>query len=90
MTGCHRAAAGAARDDASSGSPLVVRADTVGLLLSWIDEKGDFHVEQKASDVPLVGRDAGYALIRLNSGEVRRVRLECKATVGAVSAYART
>src|ERR1041384_6407143 len=32
-----------------------------------------------------LGRDAGYALLRLNSGEVRRVRLECKATVGAVS-----
>jgi large subunit ribosomal protein L2 len=30
-------------------------------------------------------RDAGYALLRLNSGEVRRIRLECKATVGAVS-----
>ncbi len=33
----------------------------------------------------LVGRDAGYALLRLSSGEVRMVRAECMATVGAVS-----
>jgi large subunit ribosomal protein L2 len=32
-----------------------------------------------------VGRDAGYALLRLSSGEVRRVRGECMATIGAVS-----
>ena len=33
----------------------------------------------------LVGRDAGYALLRLASGEVRMVRAECRATIGAVS-----
>ncbi len=33
----------------------------------------------------LVGRDAGWAILRLNSGETRRVRAECMATVGAVS-----
>jgi large subunit ribosomal protein L2 len=33
----------------------------------------------------LVGRDAGWAILRLNSGETRRVRQECVATVGAVS-----
>jgi glutaredoxin len=38
--------------------PLVVRDDSAGLLLTWIDEKGDFHVEQRVGDVPLVGRDA--------------------------------
>ena len=31
------------------------------------------------------GRDAGWAILRLNSGETRRVRAECMATVGAVS-----
>src|SRR5258708_6788769 len=35
--------------------------------------------------VQLVGRDAGYALLRLSSGEVRMVRAECRATIGAVS-----
>jgi large subunit ribosomal protein L2 len=32
-----------------------------------------------------LGRDAGYALIRLNSSEVRKIPLTCMATVGAVS-----
>src|SRR3990170_2111042 len=35
--------------------------------------------------VQLVGRDAGYAILRLNSGEARMVPAECLATVGAVS-----
>jgi glutaredoxin len=58
--GCHSVSAGAAKDDAAvaSAAPIVVRDDSQGLLLSWIDEKGDFHVEQKPADVPLVGRDA--------------------------------
>ena len=33
----------------------------------------------------LVGRDQGYALLKLKSGETRMVRSECMATVGAVS-----
>jgi len=33
----------------------------------------------------VVGRDGGYAQIRLSSGELRMVRQECMATVGAVS-----
>ena len=32
-----------------------------------------------------LGRDAGYALMRLNSAEVRKIPLTCMATVGAVS-----
>ena len=32
-----------------------------------------------------VGRDGGYAQLRLTSGEMRAVRQECRATVGAVS-----
>jgi glutaredoxin len=35
----------------------VVRADSDGLLLTWIDDKGDFHVETRAADVPIMGRD---------------------------------
>src|SRR3546814_7860335 len=37
------------------------------------------------SYVQLVGRDAGHALLRLNSGEVRMIPSDCMATVGAVS-----
>ena len=35
--------------------------------------------------VQLVGKDQGYALLRLTSGELRMVRAECMATIGAVS-----
>ena len=35
--------------------------------------------------VQLVGKDAGYAQVKLMSGEVRTVRAECMATIGAVS-----
>jgi glutaredoxin len=38
--------------------PLWVKEDTANLLLTWIDEKGDFHVVQKVSDVPEAGRGA--------------------------------
>ena len=33
----------------------------------------------------IVGRDAGYIQVRLASGELRIVRGECRATIGAVS-----
>jgi glutaredoxin len=36
--------------------PLEVKADTPNLLLTWIDDKGDFHVAQKPTDVPTEGR----------------------------------
>jgi glutaredoxin len=42
----------------TEGASFVLKDDTTGLLLTWIDEKGDFHTEQRVGDVPLVGRDA--------------------------------
>jgi glutaredoxin len=36
--------------------PLSVKADSPNLLLTWIDDKGDFHVVQKPADVPALGR----------------------------------
>jgi glutaredoxin len=36
---------------------IVVKDDSEGFLLTWIDDKGDFHVETRAADVPLMGRD---------------------------------
>jgi len=56
LVACPRKTVGAA--DAEPGGTVVVRDSSEGLLLTWIDEKGDFHVEQRAVDVPIVGRDA--------------------------------
>jgi glutaredoxin len=36
--------------------PLEVKADTPNLLLTWIDDKGDFHVVQKPAEVPTGSR----------------------------------
>ncbi len=40
-----------------ASAPLVVNDSSDGLLLTWIDEKGDFHIVEKVKDVPLIGRD---------------------------------
>jgi glutaredoxin len=37
--------------------PLEIRDDTSNLLVTWIDDKGDFHVVQKVGDVPREARD---------------------------------
>lgn len=36
--------------------PLTLRDDTADLLLTWVDEKGDFHVAQSPSEVPETSR----------------------------------
>ena len=58
-SGCKRGAAGGDGADAGAaiGADLVVRDDSQGLLLTWIDEHGDFHVVESVTDVPLTGRD---------------------------------
>jgi glutaredoxin len=35
----------------------VVTDASEGLLFTWIDEKGEFHIQEKATDIPLAGRD---------------------------------
>ena len=55
---CHRQNAATADDGGTDPPPLALKEDSTGLLLTWIDAKGDFLVEQSVADVPLVGRDA--------------------------------
>lgn len=55
--GCGKKRASA---EVTEGAPVTlpaVRDDTQGLYFTWIDEKGEFHTEERAKDVPLVGRD---------------------------------
>jgi large subunit ribosomal protein L2 len=47
--------------------------------------KGGQMARSAGTYAQLVGRDAGYAQIRLGSGELRQVLDSCIATVGAVS-----
>jgi glutaredoxin/predicted small secreted protein len=61
LAGCpKKSGIGADDGGATAGdeAPITVKPDSEGLLLTWIDDKGDFHVEQKVADVPMTGRDA--------------------------------
>ncbi|MEA2747661.1 MAG: hypothetical protein QOI41_1804 [Myxococcales bacterium] len=54
--GCKRKAAAGESAESAVETP-VVKDTTEGLQLTWIDDKGEFHVEQRATDVPLASRD---------------------------------
>ena len=60
---CKRPTTDASKDDATKPKaaelpPLEVKADSPNLLLTWVDDKGDFHVVMKPADVPSEGRAA--------------------------------
>ncbi len=76
------------RVDVKPGNAMPLSAMPVGTIVHNIEMKpgkGAQVARAAGAYAQYLGRDAGFALLRLNSGEVRRVRLECKATVGAVS-----
>jgi large subunit ribosomal protein L2 len=70
------------------GNAMRLAAMPVGTIVHNIEMKpgkGGQIARSAGTYAQYLGRDAGYALLRLNSGEVRRVQLVCMATVGAVS-----
>ncbi len=74
--------------DIKPGNAMPLKSIPVGTIVHNVELKsgaGGKMARAAGSYVQLVGRDAGYALLRLGSGEVRMVRGECMATVGAVS-----
>jgi large subunit ribosomal protein L2 len=78
----------AERADVKPGNAMPLAAVPVGTIVHNVElkpGKGGQLSRAAGSYVQLVGRDAGYALLRLSSGEVRMVRAECMATIGAVS-----
>ncbi|RKR03194.1 50S ribosomal protein L2 [Maricaulis maris] len=78
----------AAKADVKPGNAMPLKAVPVGTILHNVEmkpEKGGQIARSAGAYVQLVGRDAGYAQIRLASGELRMVSDKCMATVGAVS-----
>jgi large subunit ribosomal protein L2 len=76
------------RVDVKPGNAMPLAAVPVGTIVHNVEMKpgkGGQIARAAGTYAQYLGRDSGYALLRLNSGEVRRVRLECKATVGGVS-----
>jgi large subunit ribosomal protein L2 len=76
------------RVDVKPGNAMPLASIPVGTIVHNVEMKigkGGQLARAAGSYVQLVGRDQGYALLRLASGEVRMVRQECMATIGAVS-----
>ncbi len=74
--------------DVKPGNAMPLENMPIGTIVHNVElkqGKGGQLARSAGAYVQLVGRDAGYAIIRLNSGEQRLVRSECMATVGAVS-----
>src|SRR4051812_2293238 len=76
------------RVDIKPGNAMPLSAIPVGTIVHNVEMKpgaGGKLARAAGQYAQLVGKDAGYAQIKLMSGELRLVRGECIATVGAVS-----
>ena len=76
------------RTDIKPGNAMQLKNVPVGTIIHNVELKpgrGGQMARAAGTYVQLVGRDAGLALLRMASGEVRMVRTECMATIGAVS-----
>ena len=76
------------RADIKPGNAMPLKNIPVGTIVHNVELKpgrGGQMARAAGTYVQLVGRDGGLALLRMSSGEVRMVRTECMATIGAVS-----
>jgi large subunit ribosomal protein L2 len=77
-----------AKVDIKPGNAMPLAAIPVGTIVHNIELKvgaGGKVARSAGNYAQLVGKDAGYAQVKLMSGELRVVRAECMATIGAVS-----
>jgi large subunit ribosomal protein L2 len=76
-----------AEADIKVGNALPVKNIPVGTIIHNIElkpGKGAQLVRAAGNGAQLMAKEGAYASVRLPSGEVRRVRMECRATVGEV------
>ncbi len=76
------------RVDIKPGNAMPLANMPLGTIVHNVEmkpEKGGQIARSAGTYVQLVGRDSGYAQLKLGSGELRMVRSECMATIGAVS-----
>ena len=70
-----------------AGNALPIRNIPVGTTIHCVElqpGKGAQIARSAGTSVQLLAREGSYAQIRLRSGEVRRVHIECRATIGEV------
>jgi large subunit ribosomal protein L2 len=76
------------RVDVKPGNAMPLRNIPVGTIVHNVELKqgrGGQMARSAGTYLQLVGRDQGNALLKMPSGEVRMVKAECMATIGAVS-----
>ncbi len=76
------------RADVKPGNAMPMKNMPVGTIVHNVElklGKGGQMARSAGCYAQLIGKDGGYAQLRLSSGELRLVRGECYATVGAVS-----
>jgi large subunit ribosomal protein L2 len=76
------------RVDVKPGNAAPLRSIPIGTIIHNVElrpGKGGQLARAAGTYAQLVGRDGDYAQLRLGSGEIRRVRAECMASMGAVS-----
>jgi large subunit ribosomal protein L2 len=76
------------RVDVKPGNAMPLGNMPVGTIIHNIElkiGKGGQLARSAGTFAQLVGKDSGYAQVKLSSGEVRMVHAECMATIGAVS-----
>jgi large subunit ribosomal protein L2 len=69
------------------GNALPIRNIPVGSTIHCIEMmpgKGAQMARAAGTSVQLLAREGSYAQVRLRSGEIRRVHIECRATIGEV------
>lgn len=74
--------------DIKPGNAMALKNIPLGSIVHNVElkvGKGGQVARSAGSYVQIVGRDAGYVIVKLSSGEVRFIKGECKATIGAVS-----
>lgn len=73
--------------DIKVGNALPMENIPVGTVIHNIElkpGKGGQLVRAAGGEAQLLGKEDNYAVVRLASGEVRRIRKECRATIGQV------
>ncbi len=74
--------------DIKPGNAMPLKNIPVGTVIHNVElkpGKGGQMARSAGTYIQLTGKDSGYAILKLQSGEIRKVPAECMATIGAVS-----
>ena len=74
--------------DVKPGNAMPLKSIPIGTIVHNIEMKigkGAQIARSAGTYAQLAGRDSGYAILKLSSGETRMIHADCMATIGAVS-----